>query len=356
MSLPDALASALDTMGDDAESLRAAWTAPYTVAIVGMTGVGKTTLANRLTEQAAPTGLGGVTRGVQPLYGSRCVVLDTEGIDDTRIARAILAAPLQRADAVIWVLDGRAPSTASERQVVTELLPEHTPVHVIVGRADLLEPEERDAVLARVHRLHAGAASIIALDLRTDPIPDALTSTELPSSPRIAQMHDALERAIAALPGPPDSTAFLHDLRRAWRSTAHSVRDAVLADVKSGTLADATTALATVQRAAHRARTHVGHALEHDPFLDGHGVRPPQFPKLEATDESPIHALIAGMGGQAAAKRAVTAATAQWFSDGDMALLDWQTDHLEPALARRAAQTDSQRLLLRAAQESLPSR
>lgn len=354
MSLPPELEAALSLPEmADPDRVRTIWTAPFRLAVVGIVGVGKTTLANRLTESQAPTGLGGVTRGVQPLYGRDRVVLDTEGIDDERVARAVLPEPLESADGVVWVVDGRAPSTATERRLLHELLPDHTPHHVVVARADLLDADERGEVHARVARLHPNAASIHLLDLRTDPIPEAILATVLPSPARRHAALEAVNAALASVPEPPDPEPYLHDLRRAWRSAVLSTRDAVLADVKAGTLPDASTALASLLRASKRAGLHIRQVLEAEPFLEELGIPAPRMPAMRATGDSTLTILKSGIAGQAGATRQVRAAAGLWLSDGDMALLDWEQSALTSGIQARTHALGARRAAYQAAATAL---
>ncbi|TNE85753.1 MAG: hypothetical protein EP330_24255 [Deltaproteobacteria bacterium] len=336
----------------DPEGLRVRWTAPFRVVVAGVTGVGKTTLANRLTGSHAPTGLGGVTRGVQLLYGVERVVVDTEGIDDERIARAVLTEPLATADAVIWVLDGRAPSTATERRLLDELCPDGTPVHVIVARGDLLEPDEREEVAARVRRLH-GNRDVAVLDLRHDDLPVVLLATHLPSPTRLRDARRCLAEAEHRLPDAPDVAPFVKDLKRAWRSTVISTRDAVLADVHAGTLTDASAALDSLCRAARRACRHFREVLDDEPFLARIGARPPSLPLPEGELDSPLASIRAGMAGQAGAERELRAAAGRWLAEGDLRLVDWEQGPLASAISASMNELRTSRVTLQAARDSL---
>ncbi|MEZ4237860.1 MAG: GTPase [Myxococcota bacterium] len=89
---PDALRSALDEAIAAAEGqveaaplqlARRLCDAPWRVAVIGRTSVGKSSLVARLTGQPRPVGLGGVTDEVAEVAVDGAVVLDTRRASTT---------------------------------------------------------------------------------------------------------------------------------------------------------------------------------------------------------------------------------------------------------------------------------
>src|SRR5665213_494937 len=119
-----------------------------TVVIVGRPNVGKSTLFNRITGQRRSI-VGdepGITRdrihGSATHEGRRFELIDTGGIvvsDSDYIPSQILSqarVALERASHVIFMVDGRAEITASDRELAAMLRKTGKPVSLVVNKAD----------------------------------------------------------------------------------------------------------------------------------------------------------------------------------------------------------------------------
>lgn len=123
------------------------------VAIVGCPNVGKSTLFNRLTRSRAAVVADepGVTRDRQYGYAtwrdSTLLLIDTGGLagGKTEDALAELAAEqtlqaVAEADAVLWLVDGRAGLTAGDEDLAAMLRSLAKPVLMVVNKVDGLDP------------------------------------------------------------------------------------------------------------------------------------------------------------------------------------------------------------------------
>ncbi|WP_133490378.1 ribosome biogenesis GTPase Der [Alcanivorax sp. 24] len=122
------------------------------IALVGRPNVGKSTLFNRLTRtrDALVADFPGLTRdrkyGDGRMGDRPYIVVDTggigeseEGIDRPMTDQALLA--VGEADAVLFLVDGRAGLTAADQQVASELRKLPKPVFLVVNKTDGLDPD-----------------------------------------------------------------------------------------------------------------------------------------------------------------------------------------------------------------------
>ena len=123
------------------------------VAIVGCPNVGKSTLFNRLTHSRAAVVADepGVTRDRQYGYAtwrdSTLLLIDTGGLaggkTENALAGLVAEQTLQavaEADAVLWLVDGRAGLTAGDGDLAAMLRSLAKPVFVVVNKVDGLDP------------------------------------------------------------------------------------------------------------------------------------------------------------------------------------------------------------------------
>lgn len=325
LALVDALRGSMDPrpLLDGLEAL----TAPWRVAVVGRVGVGKSTLVNLLAGgRERPTGLGGVTlEAAEVALDGRIALIDTPGIDEEAAALAALAPLLERVDAVIFVVDGLQPLTATERAVLGAALPEGTPLHLVVSKLDLTDAHEAPRVLERVGALTRAHAprSVRRLDLRSalEAPRELVEPTPTPPPRRLAALRaalDAVQGRLDALPPAPSRDALLRELRDRWTACVRATERAV--DAGLGSDADSRLlALDRLARAAAPAVEALRRELAADPRLPG----VPALPIPAPPDGPPVKQVLATMAGLEGARRHLRAAAARWLLDGEVALLDW---------------------------------
>src|SRR5437764_6116735 len=136
-----------------------------TVAIVGCPDVGKSPLANRLTESRAAVvhETPGVTRDRKELVcewnGKRFLLIDTGGVDISGtdpITRSIAEqakAAVAEADLVLFLTDARAGITPGDEELAQILRAAHKPVVLVANKID--DPDQ-DALAFEFHRLGLG--------------------------------------------------------------------------------------------------------------------------------------------------------------------------------------------------------
>ncbi len=183
-----------------------------TIAIVGRPNVGKSTLFNRLTRSrdALVADSPGLTRdrhygdgkvGARPYF-----VVDTGGLEPVakdgllgEMARQTLAA-VAEADAIVFLVDGRAGVAPQDRRIAAELRKARARVRVVVNKT-----EGMDAAIATAefHELGLGAPHAIsaAHDEGVRALVDAILS-ELPATPAAAAADDAAGPRIAVVGRP----------------------------------------------------------------------------------------------------------------------------------------------------------
>ena len=120
----------------------------FTVAIVGRPNVGKSALFNRIVRErkSIVEDIEGVTRDAlyceTEIFGKEVRFVDTGGIDsEERIAfskeiRIQTLAALERADVVIFVVDGRVGVTIQDEEIAHLVLKRAKPVFLAINKVD----------------------------------------------------------------------------------------------------------------------------------------------------------------------------------------------------------------------------
>ena len=138
-----------------------------TIAILGRTNVGKSTLFNWLTgtRDAIVLDSPGVTRDRQygrlEHSGRNFLLIDTGGLHDTDMVNRTLAEQVSgqsvlaatEADAVFWIVDGRAGINATDEVLAAELRRQCARLYLLVNKVEGLDPH---AACADFHRLGVG--------------------------------------------------------------------------------------------------------------------------------------------------------------------------------------------------------
>jgi GTP-binding protein len=141
------------------------------VALVGRPNVGKSTLFNRLTRSrdAIVHDVPGVTRdrhyGEGRLGSRSFIAIDTGGLEPgaaegifVQMARQAEQA-MAEADAVIFLVDGRAGLAPTDREIAQKLRKLRTPVFLAVNKTEGMQP---DTAVAEFHELGLGAPAAIS--------------------------------------------------------------------------------------------------------------------------------------------------------------------------------------------------
>lgn len=126
------------------------------IALVGRPNVGKSTLFNRLTRtrDAIVADFPGLTRDRQYGMGRMgerpYVVVDTggigegaDGVEEPMTAQALAA--LEEADAILFLVDGRAGLTAADQLVARDLRALQKPVYLVVNKTDGIDEDVASA-------------------------------------------------------------------------------------------------------------------------------------------------------------------------------------------------------------------
>lgn len=337
VAVPSALTQAVEILPellDPAPLVRAlrVWEEPWRVAIVGRVGVGKSTLLNLLAgERVARTGLGGITREAMPAEVRGAVVVDTVGIDDEAGALAALQPLLEEVDAVLWLVDGLQPLTATERRVVEASLVPGMPLDVVISKLDLADDADPPRVLERVRALTEPLRprSVQRLDLRAltpdDPRLDALVQPDPAPSPRrvrpLLQALDQLQAELDAQPTPPDRPTLLRQLRERWSAHVRAVERDIDALIEAGSVDNKVLAVDRLARLAGERQERFVVEMAADPTLARYAL--PELPLPDRPEVAPLGQVVASMSGREGARRALRAAAARWMVEGEVVLMDW---------------------------------
>ena len=176
-----------------------------TLVVVGRPNVGKSTLFNRLTKSrdALVADMPGLTRdrhyGHGRLGNKPFLVVDTGGFEPGakegivhEMARQAEAA-IAEADALLFLVDGRAGLTPQDMAIADRLRRSGRPLHLVVNKA---EGMDRAMVAAEFHELGCGEPYVISaahgdgvrelLDLALDPFPEEWAQPTEEAGPRVA--------------------------------------------------------------------------------------------------------------------------------------------------------------------------
>ncbi|MEX2523690.1 MAG: ribosome biogenesis GTPase Der [Gammaproteobacteria bacterium] len=215
------------------------------IAIVGRPNVGKSTLFNRLTRSrdALVADRAGITRdriyGLAHIHDRPVMIVDTGGLgdfetDDREVADLVSRQSLhaiQEADAVLWLVDGRAGLTATDESLAGELRPLARDLFLVVNKCD---SGNTDMLSAEFHALGAANGPHPVSAQRGDGIAelmDAVMST-LPGATTedIPETHPGLRVSVIGRPNVGKSTLInrmIGDERMLTFDQPGTTRDAV---------------------------------------------------------------------------------------------------------------------------------
>ena len=188
------------------------------IAIVGRPNVGKSTLFNRLTQtrKALVAKRPGITRdrqyGLARFEGRPYMLIDTGGLGDSAgignayydlVAQQSLQA-IAEADAVIWLVDGRAGLIPTDELLAEQLRPLCPALHLVVNKTEGLDPH---ILMADFHALGFGPPLAVSAECG-DGI-DALMVQVLNAIPRKEsqqEIHNGLRISLIGRPNVGKST------------------------------------------------------------------------------------------------------------------------------------------------------
>ena len=189
-------------------------------ALVGRPNVGKSTLFNCLTrsKEALVADLPGLTRdrqyGIGKIGDHPYLVIDTGGLTgetgdlDQLIARQVWYA-VEEADAVLFLVDGRAGLTSADEEATLKLRRSGKPVYLVVNKTEYKEPGLACAeffnlgmgqpyAISATHR--RGIVNLMTAVLRE------FSTTEAPEAPIEPVMGNAIRLAVVGRPNVGKST------------------------------------------------------------------------------------------------------------------------------------------------------
>jgi len=179
------------------------------VAVLGRVGVGKSSLLNALlgTSTFAVSPLHGETReteiaGWRELGDGGVYFIDTPGLDevDGESRETLARDAATRADLVLFVVD--ADLTAGELEVLQSVASRHTPVLLVLNKADRYTDGEREALLGSIRQRaapHVREEDIVLA--AADPAPERVLRVDAegnereelrPREPRVDAVRDRL--------------------------------------------------------------------------------------------------------------------------------------------------------------------
>ncbi len=313
-------------------SALASWDEPWCIAVVGRVSVGKTTLVNEVTGAKLPTGLGGVTAHPERVPWREAIVVDTQGIDGESLGIARLRPVLAEADAVLWVTDGLQPMTDTERGVLQAAWIPGTQLDIVVSKLDLIDDDDAQQVLERVRALGEAFGARSVTPAKKGAVPDGLLDPSPPSARRVAAVRAALSAAADGLAeGTVDPAQLLDRLRLEWRDRVRNAQKLTVADIEAGELPFKPAAL---RRLAREIRSATRELEDELPALPGR----PALPEPVTVEGNALGQIVAGLGGQHAARSAVRAEAGRLLLEGEVALQEWVAGATDPRVsdAKRA--------------------
>ena len=245
---------------------------------------------------------------------------------------------------ILWVVDGLQPATRTEREVLEAVCLEGQARIAIVSRLDLVDPDEREAILERVRQVLDSDSVPQGGDLRSfEPDLTAVLPGETSARRDLARTY-AARTALAALEALPplESRAEVGArLAKTWREHVKAVADRV-ADAVSPRAAERPAV--AIREFATEATASI------DPFLAGLAdwpelteamEHPPAIPLPDAEPPTAIGIVAAAMGGEHRARARIREEAGRWMAEGLMALADWVAD--APGIDRARLERESDR-------------